>query len=200
MRPSNCSLLILSVLAGIGCSSGVPPAIRGDAAAGARNPVSVEEVQRDADAYRGQRVRWGGSIIAVRNLPHSTEIEVLSRPLDNDGEPRADADGAGRFIGRVPGFIDPAEYVKNRLLTVAGLIDGVETRDVGEYPYRYPVIAVSSRYLWPVPEPDSYPYGYPWYYGGYDYGGWYGPGYGPGYGPWYGPWYGPGFGRWYGPW
>jgi starvation-inducible outer membrane lipoprotein len=54
----------------------VPPAIRGDTAEGALNPVSVEQVQRDAESYRGQRVRWGGSIIAVRNLPQSTEIEV----------------------------------------------------------------------------------------------------------------------------
>jgi outer membrane lipoprotein len=196
MHPAKALLLMSWMLAGIGCSSGVPPAIRGDTAEGALNPVSVEQVQRDAESYRGQRVRWGGSIIAVRNLPQSTEIEVLSRPLDGAGEPRAEADGGGRFIARVPGFIDPAEYAKDRLLTVVGLIDGVETRDVGEYPYRYPVIGVSSRYLWPAPEPASYLYGYPWYYGGYGDGPWLGPWYGPRYGPWYGP----GFGPWYGPW
>ncbi len=156
------------------------------------SPSRSRRSSTDAESYSGQRVRWGGSIIAVRNLPDNTEVEVLSRPLDSDGEPRADADGAGRFIARVAGFVDPAEYAKDRLLTVVGLIDGVETRDVGEYPYRYPVIAVSSRYLWPELEPDPYPYGNPWYYGGYGYGPWYGPG--------FGPWYGPGFRPWYGPW
>jgi outer membrane lipoprotein len=196
MRSFNGLVLILWTITGIGCSSNVPQAIRADPAEGALTPVSVAQVQQGADAYSGQRVRWGGSIIAVRNLPHSTEVEVLSRPLDSDGEPRTDADGAGRFIARVPGFIDPAEYEKDRLLTVVGLIDGVETQDVGEYPYRYPVIAVSSRYLWPEVESDPYPYGSPWYYGGYGYGPWSGYGYGPGFGPWYGP----GFRPWYGPW
>jgi len=198
MRQSSVLLLILWSLAVIGCSSGVPPAIRGEIAEGTLNPVSVEQVKHDAESYRGELVRWGGSIIAVRNLPRSTEIEVLSRPLDKDGEPRALADGTGRFIGRVPGFIDPAEYVEDRLLTVVGLIEGVETRDVGEYPYRYPLVAISSHYPWPAPEPDSYPYAYPWTYGGYDYGPWYG--YGAWYGPGYGPWHGPRFGPWYGPW
>jgi outer membrane lipoprotein len=194
MRPFNGFVLILWTITGIGCSSNVPQAIRGDPAEGALKPVSVAQVQQDAESYRGQRVRWGGSIIAVRNLPRSTEIEVLSRPLDGDGEPRADADGAGRFIARAPGFIDAAEYEKDRLLTVVGLIDGVETQDVGEYPYRYPVIAVSSRYLWPEVDSVPYPYGNPWYYGGY------GPWSGYGYGPGFGPWYGPGFRPWYGPW
>jgi outer membrane lipoprotein len=206
MRPLHGLVLILWALAGIGCSSGVPPAIRGDVPGQPLNPVSVAQVQRGADAYSGQRVRWGGSILAVRNLPNSTEIEVLSRTLASDGEPRADADGEGRFIARVPEFIDPAEYAKDRLLTVVGRIDGVETRDVGEYPYRYPVVAVSSRYLWPAAESYGYPpgygfpYGYPWYSGYYGYGGWYGPGYGSWFGPGFGPGYGPGYGRWYGPW
>ena len=196
VAPSH--VFILWALAGVGCSSSVPSAIRGDVPGQTLNPVSVTQVQRGADAYSGQRVRWGGSILAVRNLANSTEIEVLSRPLDSDGEPRTGADGEGRFIARVPAFIDPAEYAKDRLLTVVGRIEGVETRDVGEYPYRYPVVAVSSRYLWPVVDTDRYPagygfpYGYPWYSGYYGYGGWYGPR----YGPWYGPWYGPGFDPW----
>lgn len=197
MRPLNGLLLILWALAGIGCSSSVPPAIRGDVPGPALQPLSVAQVQRGAEAYSGQRVRWGGSIIALRNLPRSTEIEVLSRPLANDGEPRTNSDGEGRFIARVPEFIDPAEYAKDRLLTVVGEIDGIETRDVGEYPYRYPVVAVSSRYLWPMadsyryPAGYAFPYGYPWYSGYYGYGGWYGPGYGLRYAPWYGPGFGP---------
>jgi len=192
MLPFTGRLLILWTITGIGCSSNVPQAIRGNPAEGALKPVSVAQVQHGAGSYSGQRVRWGGSIIAVRNLSDSTEIEVLSRPLDGDGEPRADADGAGRFIARVTGFVDPAEYAKDRLLTVLGLVAGIETREVGEYPYRYPLIAVSSRYLWPELESDPYPYGFPWPYGGYGYDPWYGPG--------FGRWYGPGVRPWYGPW
>jgi outer membrane lipoprotein len=171
-----------------GCASQVPAVIRGDAPGTAFAPVSIEEVQRDPASHIGERVRWGGGILSVRNLPDTTEIEVLARPLASDGEPRADADPEGRFIARVPGFIDPATYPKERLLTVAGAILEVTTRDIGSYPYRYPVIAASSRYLWPA---AAAPERSPWYYGYYGYGPWYRWPYGPFYDPWYWPGYGP---------
>ena len=93
-------VMIDRINTGIGCSSNVPQAIRGDPAEGALKPVSVAQVQQDAESYRGQRVRWGGSIIAVRNLPDNTEIEVLSRPLDSDGEPRAEG-ASGHALGSI---------------------------------------------------------------------------------------------------
>jgi outer membrane lipoprotein len=162
------------------CATPVPQAIRIAPAAA----VSVTQVQQDPTKYVGQRVRWGGTIIAVENGKHTTGIELLARPLDSDGEPRADLPGVGRFIARIPAFADPAEYPKDRLLTVVGKVEGIETRPVGDYPYRYPVVAAETRYLWPQPVRPAYlyPYPYPWY------GPWYGPWYPP-WGPWWGPWY-----------
>jgi outer membrane lipoprotein len=188
--------LLLALGLSLGCSSSIPPAIRGEASGEPLTLVSVTQVQQNPERYGGKRIRWGGSILNLRNLPNSTEIEVLSRPLASDGEPRLGVDGKGRYIAQFQGFIDPAEYAQDRLLTVVGNLVAVETRDVGEYPYRYPVLAVTDRYLWPVNPindgyyryPGGYPWGYPWNYAGFGYGPWYGPGFGPWYRPWYGPW------------
>jgi outer membrane lipoprotein len=164
-------LALLAVLGG--CASPIPRAIRDPLV----NPVVPTQVQQQPDRYLGQRVRWGGTIMAVKNLPAITEIEVMARDLDADGEPQVQGDGQGRFIAQIGGFLDPAEFEKERFLTVAGVLVGVEKRPVGDYPYAYPLVRVDSRYLWPkAPPPQVYvPYGYP----AYGYPGWYGPGYGP---------------------
>lgn len=169
-----CSGLILALS---GCvSSGIPGAIR----TAPPRPLSVSQVQQAPDRFLGEPVRWGGTIIAVRNRAGTTEIEILSRPLSSDGEPRAEAPGNGRFIALLAGFADPAELPEKRLLTVAGHLARVERRPVGEYPYPYPVVAVEQRFLWPKPPPPRPPYFYPdpWYHP------WYRP-----WHPWYRPWY-----------
>jgi len=180
------SFLLSAVLLVAGCESTVPTMIRTPPA----NPVSIAQVQQAPKDYVGRRVRWGGTILSVDNLEHSTRVIVLARPLDADGEPRPDADPQGRFMAEIAGFVDPAELPAERRLTVVGSVTGVRVQDVGEYPYHYPVVAATSRWLWPKEEPPAPyypdPFFSPWY-GWYGYGPWYGPGYWP-YRPWYGPW------------
>ncbi len=188
--PGLAGTLVLA-LALAGCASRIPQTIRTAPA----QPLTVAQAQQSPDRLKGQRVRWGGSIVSTVNLAQTTEIEVLSRPLDREGEPRTWLSGEGRFIARVSGFVDPAEYAKDRELTVEGPLMGLSTRKVGDYPYAYPVVAAETRYLWPQTEPPSaYPYPWPW--------GW--SGYGPWRGPWGGPWgnpWGPGpYGPWWEPW
>jgi len=166
-------LLSAVILLLAGCaSSRVPPAI-GKAP---EKPVLVSQVQQEPERFLDRRVRWGGTIVAVRNLKQTTEIEILSRPLDSGGKPRGKEPGTGRFIALLTGFADPAEYPEKRLLTVTGRLQRVETRPIGEYPYSYPVVAVEQPYLWPKPPPPEPPYFYPdpWYY--------------PWHYPWH-PWY-----------
>ncbi|WP_245969590.1 Slp family lipoprotein [Thiocapsa rosea] len=176
LRIAGLALLVLG-----GCATGrVPEAIRDSALPS----PAVTEVQQRPETFIGQRVRWGGNILNVHNAPDSTRIEILARTLNRSGEPDA-ARGQGRFIVELPGFKDPAEYPKQRRLTVVGPLVRIETRDVGEYPYPYPVVAGDVWYLWPDPPTVATPspYDYPWYRP------WYGPWYGPWSGPWYGPWY-----------
>ncbi len=172
-------LVALQLCVGGCATSRVPEPIRDTALT---SPV-VAEVQQRPETFLGQRVRWGGTILAVRNERHTTEIEILAKPLERDGKPNQDAGGLGRFIVELAGFKDPTAFPKDRRLTVVGPLRRIQTRDVGEYPYPYPVVEGDVWHLWPKPPPA---YATP---GLYD--PWYRPWYGPGFGPWYGPWYGP---------
>lgn len=179
MRPSV--LLVLGPLGLLlvgGCATGVPQAVRHAPA----TTVSVADVQRQAPRYIGQQVRWGGTILSVNNLSDLTEVELLARPLRDGGEPRREAAGQGRFLVEIRRFLDPAEYPEGRSLTVTGRLARVETRPVGEYPYRYPVLQADAWHLWPAPPESVYIAPHPFSH------------------PWYDPWYFPGFRRWYYPW
>jgi len=70
--------------------------------------------------------------------------------------------------------LDPAIFAPKRLVTIAGSLDGNNTRTIGEHPYTYPVVHVEHIYLWPIPSRAAHyyrsPYWYdPWYPWGYPY-------------------------------
>lgn len=143
---------ILLALGLTGCASNVPELIR-TAPAG---DLRVEEVQQQTtETFADSQVRWGGSIISVRNQAQETLIEVLSRELSSDGKPIEDSKSRGRFMARIPGFLEPEEYPKDRLITVTGKVLKVVEEPVGSYPYPYPVVDVEVYHLWP--EVKSYP-------------------------------------------
>jgi len=178
---SNCSQFRVLVGGGIllglaACASKVPESIR---VAPASQP-SVAQVRQAPDRYAGADVRWGGELVEVRNLSKSTELEVLGRRLDSDGEPRPNSKAEGRFLVRVREFIDPADYETGQLVTVAGKLNGTFEGKVGDYDYLYPVVDAEVTYRWPDPV-----YG-PIYYPSYPYHGPYWPHryYGWPYYPW----------------
>jgi outer membrane lipoprotein len=187
----SCWLGVLGLLL-VGCAAQMPAALRTPPTAA----LTVGAAREAPEQHAGTRVRWGGAILAVRNATQTTDIEVLAQPLDAAGRPRPQAPAAapdyGRFIARFAGFLDPAQYPEGRLITVTGTLSGVETRDVGAYPYRYPVVRAVGKHLWPrsEPEPDwLWPPG-PWAWdpwNDWSYGPWYRPGLPAA--PWYRPWY-----------
>jgi len=141
-------LLLLS-----GCASQVPEAVRLDIGA----TTSVADAQQQPRSVAGQRVRWGGEILAVHNHRSVTDVVVLRRELFNGGEPKPDGGESRRFIARFEGFIDPAEYAPEQRLTVVGKLAGNEVLPVGDYDYVHPVVRVEQSYRWakfePVPDP-----------------------------------------------
>lgn len=163
-----------------GCTTvPVPP----DLAKPPEPDISVAQVQAGAQAHVGQRVRWGGTVLGVRNRAQTTEVEVLSRPLSDDGVPStADGAGLGRFVAVMAGFVDPVTFPKDYRVTVAGEVARVETRNVGDYPYAYPVVTVRHYRTFAPPAPPAYWNRYPYYGPAYPWGPWWGPG------PWYRPW------------
>jgi outer membrane lipoprotein len=99
----------------------------------------------------GKQVLWGGVIISTTNLKDSTHIEVLSYPLDSNDKPRSEQQPLGRFILKAKGFLEPATYAKDRMVTAVGTLAGSQPGKVGESDYVYPVIAAEQLYLWPKP-------------------------------------------------
>ncbi|MGD2083089.1 MAG: Slp/YeaY family lipoprotein [Chromatiales bacterium] len=170
LHPWIAALLVTALAAG--CATSVPPSIRSAEDGG----PTVGEARESGGRLEGTRVRWGGRILAVHNGPEDTLLEVLALPLSRGGEPQRDKGSRGRFLARVQGFLDPAVYAPDRRLTVYGVLSGLETRPVGDYPYVYPVVEVVDRYLWEEPGPEAardpwcdpwdpfygYPYPYSW--------------------------------------
>lgn len=139
-----------------GCASQIPRAVSEPAP----SKLSVAQA-RASQGPIDRQVRWGGTIAKVENHKTETWIEVVERPLDNNGRPRQLDQSGGRFLARVDGFLDPVIYTLGRRITVAGLLQENITRPIGDYTYTFPVVKVTSFYLWPqLPQPV---YRDPWY-------------------------------------
>jgi len=153
-------LLLIGFLGLAGCASNIPVEI----ADAPEVTVSVAEARAQPGRYVGTQVRWGGAIAAVTNLENETVVEVVARNLDSRGQPREEDYSPGRFMARIPEFIDPTVYATQREFTVFGTL--VESREgkIGEFAYTYPVVQVANHILWePRLEPDPFYYD-PFYY------------------------------------
>jgi len=141
-------------------------------------------VLADSQAYEGDTVIWGGTVIKTQNTPRGSLLFILETPLGSRDYPE-DADAsAGRFIAKTDHFLDPLVYAKGRKVTVAGKVIGARTiaNRKTKLSYTYPVVQVEQLHLWkqkaPLPPLPSYYYwdawpdpiwGFPGYYGAFDY-------------------------------
>ncbi|QKT04421.1 Slp family lipoprotein [Ectothiorhodospiraceae bacterium 2226] len=183
IQPLFIPLLTGLMLTLVGCATSPVPDVIRDVPPG---DLRVAEVRGpDGERFVGSDARWGGTIIEVQNRAHGTDVLVLGRSLDANGRPRADGEQLGRFIIRTERFLDPAVYARDREVTAYGKVDGIDTQPVGDYEYRYPVLAAEQWRLW-QPRPVRDPY-------------YHDPFYDPFYSPFYRPYY---YDPWYpwGPW
>lgn len=133
--------------------------------------MTLSQVRENPGAAQGTVVIWGGRIIKTVNRTNGADIYVLKLPLDRGGEPVARANSPGRFIAHGQGFWDPEIYRRDRLVTVAGTVTGVETQALQNTEYTYPTVAIKQLHLWPTRPRNYYYYNYPAW--GYYYPGWY---------------------------
>jgi len=113
-----------------------------------KEKVLFTKVLEDPAAYKGRIVIWGGKVIEITNLKDVTEMIVLETPLDFLGAPESEQSSRGRFIGRIPKFLDPAIYLADRNITLAGEIIGAEEKELGATTYTYPVVLIKELHLW----------------------------------------------------
>lgn len=131
----------LALLLLAGCVT-VPEALDGQFA-------PVEPIAAVQAGVTGEPVRWGGRIVSVQPQAQYSCFEIVGVRLGADGRPLAQDQSSGRFLACREGFYEPEIFQPGREVTIAGRIDGFETRKVGDYDYRYPRVAADVVYLWP---------------------------------------------------
>ncbi|MEN6321841.1 MAG: Slp family lipoprotein [Syntrophaceae bacterium] len=156
-------IIILAIIVFISCSP-----ISQEIMKQVDQPLSLKEVLKNADQYKGKMILWGGVIVETINRPEETLIVVTQTALDYEKRPINLDQSEGRFIVKKIGFIDPAIYAKVREITVAGEISGKEELPLGEIKYVYPVVTATQLILWQklVYPPNYYApwYWEPWYW------------------------------------
>ncbi len=77
------------------------------------------------NAYNGRIVRWGGVIEKFVPGSAETRLIVTQCPLDNKGYPQTDTT-YGEFVARTTDFLDPRIFRRGMVITLAGMVDGME--------------------------------------------------------------------------
>jgi outer membrane lipoprotein len=106
------------------------------------------QVAHAPEQYGNGAVIWGGSIVAVRNFPDHTEMEILAYPLDSSQRPQPNAQGLGRFIAVFPGYLESFNYPNGSLVTLTGQLSGSRAGTVDRAAYVYPMVSVAQSHLW----------------------------------------------------
>lgn len=128
----------------------VNPPFDGARLSGVDKTLSYQQAITDSEPLHGQRILWGGNIVATRNLARHTEVVVLAYPLDAQMQPLISTSALGRFVLIWPGYLESADYAPGRRLSIIGDLDGLRDELLGESRYIYPVIQAQYLYLWPL--------------------------------------------------
>ena len=167
----NLSILaFLSLMIFSGCAPIIPQELKRSI----RENITIHEVVKNPDAYKGKMVLWGGEILRTVNKKEGTMIEVLQLPLDRSDRPKDVDASEGRFLVLHPDYLDVAIYRPGREITVVGKIQGIRKLPLGEIEYEYPLLKAEKIHLWKIKpeeikvyhEYPPYPYWYPywWWY------------------------------------
>ena len=134
-------LILVMVFTFTGCAHLVSQEIRDNV-----DPdLSMKELFKNPDAFKGKLVILGGIIINSKNTKEGTYIEVLQKPLNYRGIPKDTDVSYGRFIVLSPGFVDTAVFSRGRAVTSAGEVIGKKVLPLDEIEYTY--VLIKSREL-----------------------------------------------------
>lgn len=110
--------------------------------------VSFAALQKEPDRFSGKLLMLGGTIVDTKNQKEGTQIEVLQKPLDGEGQPAVTDETGGRFLVVTSQFLDDAIYHRGRSITIIGDVAGSKLQMLGELMYRYPVLTAKGLHLW----------------------------------------------------
>jgi outer membrane lipoprotein len=110
--------------------------------------LTAAQVTAAPASHTGARVVWGGVIVATRNQPDYTEVEILSYPLDSNQRPDTGSGEQGRFLAHHAGYLEGVDYAPGRRVTLRGKVTKTLQGKVGDAPYTFPVVQADEIYLW----------------------------------------------------
>jgi len=137
-------VLCIALFMNVGCA---PPFPRETLDKVNRN-VTFEDLKKDPEKFKGTVVMFGGMIVAAKNTPEGTLIEILQKPLDTLGKPLETDVTEGRFLVQSDIFLDPAVYHQGRLVTVVAEVIGRKELPLDEIIYPYPLLIAKDMHLW----------------------------------------------------
>ncbi|WP_297902711.1 Slp family lipoprotein [Metallibacterium sp.] len=114
--------------------------------------VPPETVAQAPERYIGRAVIWGGQVVAVQNMPDTTEVQILGYPLDSSQRPLPNSPAGGRFIAIMKGYVEPLNYPAGALVTLTGHVEGVRVGSVGDASYAFPLVRVDAVHVWTAAE------------------------------------------------
>lgn len=145
LRSASCAVIACALLAG--CAT---PLFKGSA------PTTLTPA--DAAGTHGStpaEVIWGGRIIGMRNLASTSELDVLSLPLDRAQRPRTRAQSTGRFMVVLDGFVEPLDFPPGRYVTVRAHFSGSRDITVDGHPLAVAVVDRAEIHTWPPEFPND---------------------------------------------
>ena len=110
--------------------------------------ISPRHAAEIIDSSRGSQVLWGGLLIGSVDTESGTQLEIIAYPLRSNQAPDTDYSPIGRFLVMVPSDEAGVIYYEGRGITVAGTLTTVEEGNVGNAPYRYPVVEAHNIFQW----------------------------------------------------
>ncbi len=137
------STVLLGALLLSGCVT-IPDSVRGT------SPTPQQDLTRVMAApelFIGQESRFGGRVVNVTNKTGQTRLELAAMPLDDGARPILGSASVGRIYADLNGFVDPVD-VKDKLITVVGLIKGTEKGTIGKVTYNFLVVSVTGYQRW----------------------------------------------------
>jgi starvation-inducible outer membrane lipoprotein len=105
--------------------------------------VAFAQVKDNPQQFLQTPVRWGGTIVERRKKGEFIQLEVLQRPLGEDGKPLPRGRSYGTFIARIPAADMPRQLEPGRLLTVYGPVSGTD--------HKTPVVLAETQHVWRTP-------------------------------------------------
>jgi len=98
-------------------------------------------------AYIGSVVLWGGVVEKYIPGPGQTRLLVEQYPVDAKGRPQMDAT-YGEFVVHTPDRLDPLLFREGMVITLAGMLDGVEEAEDGPQKMLRPVVRLIEIHAW----------------------------------------------------